>query len=243
MTHRAPQNGVTVRSTSALYLDSLLLLIFLLLLSPRLTGLRVHEALGLSFVSPIFFHLLIARAWITLSIKRFWNLANRRARVNVCLNVVLFVLIVIEIFSGLMISRVALPYVGLRTINDRAWRLLHNLALNWTLMVVGLHIAMNWTWIMTAFRRRVSNKPSAVVLAIPLGAAFGWICIVSIAAAIVAVGSIALLGWPTQARVYLGDEIVRFSPSMGHGMVQLLGESFLVAVIAYVGRRWLRIRL
>jgi hypothetical protein len=242
MTNRAPQNGVTVRSTLALYLDSLLLIIFLLLLSPRLTGLPGHEALGLLFVLPILFHLLIARTWIALSIKRFGNLANWRARVNFCLNVVLFVLIVIEIFSGLMISRVALPYVGLKTINDRAWRLLHNLTLNWTLMVVGLHIAMNWTWIMTAFRRRVSNKPSAVVLTIRLGAAFGWIWIVLIAAAIVAVGSIALLGWPTQVRVYLGDEIVRFSPSMGHGVVQLLGESSL-AVVAYLGRRWLRIRL
>jgi hypothetical protein len=53
MTEWAPRNGVTLRSTLALYLDSLLLVMVLLLLSPKLTGLPAHEALGVLLVLPI----------------------------------------------------------------------------------------------------------------------------------------------------------------------------------------------
>src|SRR5579863_1633074 len=115
MSDRAPRNGVILRSTLALYLDSFLLVVVLLLLSPKLTGLPAHEVLGVLLVLPILLHLLIARAWIALSIRRLWSNASRRGRVNFCLNVVLFILIVIEVFSGLMISRVVLPYLGVKT--------------------------------------------------------------------------------------------------------------------------------
>jgi hypothetical protein len=43
-----------------------------------------------------------------------------------------------------VISAVALPALGIRTINDRSWHALHNLTLNWTLLVIGLRVAMNW---------------------------------------------------------------------------------------------------
>jgi hypothetical protein len=52
-----------------------------------------------------------------------------------------------------------------------------------------------------------------------------------------------LLGPPTMARGYHQDEIARFAPTAGHGVGQFLGESFLVGLVAYVGRRWLRVRL
>ena len=61
-------------------------------------------------------------------------------------------------------------------------------------------------------------------------------------------GAIALLlylwvGPPSPARLYRQDEVARFSPTAGHGIGQLAGETVLLTCIAVVGRRWFRIRL
>ena len=107
---------------------------------------------------------LIARtasSWISASTARFATQARGRARVNYILNWLLFVLVVIEVTSGVAISAVALPALGVRTINDRSWRALHNMTLNWTLLAVGLHIAMNWRPIVVGVRRIIRPKPDA----------------------------------------------------------------------------------
>jgi len=44
-------------------------------------------------------------------------------------------------------------------------------------------------------------------------------------------------------RYHVKNEIGRFSPTVGHGLLQIGGETFLLIVIAYAGRRWLRVRL
>jgi hypothetical protein len=52
------------------------------------------------------------------------------------------------------------------------------------------------------------------------------------------------LGPPATAREYhVKSEIERFVPTVGHGLIQLGGETFLLILVAYAARRWLRIRL
>ncbi|HKV74868.1 MAG TPA: hypothetical protein VJN95_10150 [Gemmatimonadales bacterium] len=67
--------------------------------------------------------------------------------------------------------------------------------------------------------------------------------VVGLAAGVVAALVFLALGPPTRARIYETDEIARFSPTLGHGLVQFCGETFLLAVVAYFARRWLRVRL
>ena len=68
-------------------------------------------------------------------------------------------------------------------------------------------------------------------------------CIILSASAIA--GAVCLwLGPPAMAREYrVKSEIARFAPTVGHGLLQLGGETFLLILVAYAGRRWLRIRL
>jgi hypothetical protein len=132
------------RNAVAIYVDVLLLATLLFLFSPRLTGLPIHEWLGISLGAPLIVHLLLSWSWISSGARRFVADRNRRARTNYVLNWLLFVLVIIELTSGIAISQVSLPSMGIHTINDRSWRALHNLTLNWTLLVLGLHVAMNW---------------------------------------------------------------------------------------------------
>jgi hypothetical protein len=66
---------------------------------------------------------------------------------------------------------------------------------------------------------------------------------IGVAAALVAVIPYLWLGPPSAARQYRQNEIARFSPTAGHGLGQLAGETLLLGGVVYAGRRWLRIRL
>ena len=170
--------------------------------------------------------------------------AHRRTRVNLVLNTILFVLIVVEIFSGLEISQVALPSFGFAGIDDRTWRALHNQSLNWIHLTVGLHVAMNWTWILAAIRRFINGERARrVILAPGIGTALFWAVCVFAASALVSAAVYAELGPPTISRLLIKDEVARFRPTIGHGAIQFLGESFLLAVVVLVGRKWLRLRI
>lgn len=140
------------RRAVEIYLDVGLLLTLLLLFSPRLTGLPLHEWLGIALAVPLVVHLVLSWTWIRTAARRVAT-GVVRSRINYFLNWTLFVLVVVEIVSGVGISQAALPAMGVPTVNDRAWRALHNVSLNLTLLVIGFHVAMNWTALARGVRR------------------------------------------------------------------------------------------
>ena len=125
----------------------------LLLLSPRLTGLPAHEWLGLSLGIIVMIHLVQSWTWIASTTTGLVRRATWRTRVNFVLNLLLFILLVLVITSGVAISAVALPALGVATIDDRSWRSLHNLSLNWLVLLLGFHVAMNWRPLLSGLRR------------------------------------------------------------------------------------------
>jgi predicted ferric reductase len=116
-------------------------------MSPRLTGLTLHEWFGIAFLVPLLVHLLLSWRWIVTALRRTLAPRRRRDAVNLALNTILFIAATVVIVSGLVISQVALPWLGVGTIDDRTWRTTHN---NWTDVMwwtVCAHVAMNWQWI------------------------------------------------------------------------------------------------
>jgi hypothetical membrane protein len=147
------------RNAFAIYVDVLLLAMLLLLFSPRMTGLSIHEWLGISLGGVLIIHLLLSWTWISLTTRRVVSAPNRRTRVNYVLNCLLFILIIVEVTSGFEISQVSLPSLGIHTIDDRSWRALHNQTLNWTMLVLGFHLAMNWRPLFLGVSRLVKRRP------------------------------------------------------------------------------------
>jgi hypothetical protein len=225
-------------------LDTTLLVIFILLLSPRMTGLALHEVLGFIFCIPIVIHLLIAWPWIQATTRKFFKTANKRTRFNFFLNTILFILVITELFSGFIISQVILTNLGIKTINDRSWRSAHNLPLNFVMLFTGLHIALNWGWIVAAFKKRLNspkqNKGPFSFKPMSLLVRSG---IVILASGLVSLVLYSIIGKPSLTRMYSQNEIARFNPDLGHGIVQLLGETLLLVIVAFIARKWLRIRL
>jgi hypothetical protein len=127
----------------------------LALLSPPLTGIPIHEWLGLAAVIPLLVHLLINWQWIVATTRRFFGKLPGQTRINYILNGLLFILMTAEGFSGVMISKVVLPSVGLSASNAYIYRYLHSLLADSLLIVFGLHLAMNWKWVLGILKKNV----------------------------------------------------------------------------------------
>ena len=142
-------------------LDPLVFVAFLALSAPgAVTGFVIHEWLGLAFVLLVALHLALSWGWVPLMLRRLFSLgkSDGRIRINALLNVTLFVMMTVATVSGLIVSDYVAATLGWATSDDQRWRQLHNLTATFLVVVVGLHVALNWSWIRAAFRHYVTAR-------------------------------------------------------------------------------------
>jgi hypothetical protein len=143
------------RNKVNLIVDSAIFGAFLVAMAPRFSGMAVHEWLGMAFGAAIVAHLLLHWQWIVEIGRRLFGKVQWSARLNYLLNLLLFVDITIVVFSGIMISRSALPLLGITLVGGGSYRMLHTVAANLSLALIGLHLALHWQWIVNMFKRYV----------------------------------------------------------------------------------------
>ena len=128
-------------------IDFAVFVTFLFIMDPRATGIAIHEWLSVAFTLVIIVHLLLHWAWIVAVSKRFLRKLVMQARLNFVLNIFFFIFMTVAIFTGIMVSEVALPLFGIHFEKNFTWHFLHNLSADITLIILGLHIALHWKWI------------------------------------------------------------------------------------------------
>ena len=141
------------RNTTNAIVDTVIFLAFLVAGAPHFSGLAIHEWLGISFGAAIITHLLLHWQWVVGVTKRFFTKLPRQTRLNYLVNTLLFIDITAIIFSGLMISKVALPWLGVSLGSGGGWLTVHKLAADGSLALVGAHVALHWQWIVQMARR------------------------------------------------------------------------------------------
>ena len=142
------------------WLDVTLLVSVCTLQTVSFTGLVLHEWLGLAMVGMVLAHLLLAWSWIASQSRRLFTLQSVRARINYLLNLTLFAGITAVIFSGILISQKAIPpLTGTRAAPDMGWRWdwLHNQFSQAVVLLSGLHLAINWDWVLAAGQKLFSR--------------------------------------------------------------------------------------
>jgi hypothetical protein len=149
------------RTRRNLLLDTVLLTACLLVLSPRLTGMTIHEWLSASLGLAILIHLLWHWEWIVAVLRRMFSRMAASARLSLVLNLVLFIAFTVSLFTGLMISRVLLPALGLEAQRGGTWRILHTQSSDLVLILLGLHLALHWKWIFRNMRTFIRIPRSA----------------------------------------------------------------------------------
>lgn len=137
-------------------LDAVMLLAFLALLDPgATTGFVLHEWLGLAVIPVFIVHVVISWDWIVSAWQRVRASHVARIRLNFLLNVSLFVMMLVIVVSGIVISNYALPWAQQPGV--ARWEQLHNMTSSVIIPVAGLHLGLNWSWIKGAVRRYASR--------------------------------------------------------------------------------------
>jgi hypothetical protein len=126
---------------------------FLVALEPRLTGVSIHEWFTLAAAGTLIVHFLLHWDWFFRISARYFDKLFHSSRLNYLLAILIFIGFVTIITSGLMISESVLPFFGLEHARNLAWRRIHDLASNLTLMLVAVHVALRWDWVKAAFNR------------------------------------------------------------------------------------------
>ncbi len=148
-----------------LWVDVLVFAGMLAVFAPGLTGLLIHEWLGLAFGVTAGVHVLLHWQWIAGITRKFFTRASWGARFNYLLNAAIFIGFTVVIFSGVMESRFVLQTFGLNPPDERTWELLHRLSADLTLFLTALHIAVHWRWIwnwVKKLRRLPRRAPGTV---------------------------------------------------------------------------------
>lgn len=135
------------------WLDLLLFLGFVVDVNVRFTGLSIHEWLGIVLGGVLVYHVLVHWEWIVAVVRRTFGRLPAIHRLKALVDLLLFLDMVALIATGLWISEAALPAIGLSFPRDPAWRLIHRLTADAAIWLLGAHLALNWPWIVSAFRR------------------------------------------------------------------------------------------
>ncbi len=128
-------------------IDILIFFAFLIAMEPNLSGIAIHEWLSLALAAMIIVHLLLHWDWIIsvggLFFKKLWH----SSRLKFFVDMLLFISVVAIMMSGIMISRIVLPTLGIDLQSGLAWRQIHSTAADISIILVGIHFALNWNWV------------------------------------------------------------------------------------------------
>ena len=151
--------GVTSKTKNStktkLVIDILIFFGFLVAMEPHSTGVTVHEWLTVASMAAVITHILLSWDWIVQLTKRFFVMSALRPRINYVLNALIFIDVVLIMYTGIMISESFVPFLGIRLPRNFNMRELHDLTANLFVLLLGLHTALHWDWIVNTFKRYI----------------------------------------------------------------------------------------
>lgn len=138
-------------------LDVVITIIFILLMDVFLTGLLLHEILGLAIFGLFFIHKLLNWSWIKGITKRFFD-KNIKAKTKVMyvLDILLVIGISVTTLSGILISVELFPFLA--SDDSIFWTNLHISFSYISFIIISLHIGFHWEMILNFFKKMFKLK-------------------------------------------------------------------------------------
>ena len=149
---------IAARTRLDFWFDAVLLVGFTLAYSYSFTGIGIHEWLGIGLGAALLLHLTLHWDWVIRTTRR---LARPRGpdKLIWVVNLALLVAMTFCVASGILISRVALPWLGIYPLTGPFWTQLHFRTADVTLFLVPVHVALRWRWIARVGRRLLTRRP------------------------------------------------------------------------------------
>ena len=143
--------------------DAVLFTGFLAAFFLDLTGLPMHQWLGLAVAAVAAYHLFTHESWVNAVTSRFFGQLAARSRLYYLIDAALLIGFTAITATGLVIS----SWLNLQLASYDAWRFVHIAASIATLFVSVLKLALHWRWIVLvtknifAGQSALTTRPSA----------------------------------------------------------------------------------
>lgn len=128
-----------------LAIDAIALVVYLVVATPTITGIGLHEWLGLGVLAVFFAHAAAA-------------LARKPRAGNLVVDVLVLVALAAVAVSGLMVSGAVLPAFGCYAEGYCFWDPLHAISAKVLLALLLVHAAAHWRWIAAWFRKGKADR-------------------------------------------------------------------------------------
>lgn len=139
-------------------MDSILLIGFILVCIPKVTGTWAHEWLSLLFIVPLIIHLLLHWDWMMALPKNFVHRQSNKDRFNAIWDTLFYLVMLMATLSGFLVSEALLPQLGLPIDILPVWSKLHHDLGNLVMPMLGVHLALHWTWIKTMTKKMIQKR-------------------------------------------------------------------------------------
>ena len=150
------------KTKTNLWLDLLILVVFLLADEPAATGIPVHEWMSLAFIVVLVTHMVLHWDWLVSVTLKFFKILFHESRLNYVIDFLLLTAFVGVMLSGILISRSIAETLGIHFTVTPAWRSIHSLSADGTLLFTGLHFALHWKWIVNTTRRYIITPARSI---------------------------------------------------------------------------------
>jgi hypothetical protein len=122
---------------------------FLLTFLMDVTGLALHQWLGIFVAILLLYHLLAHLDWVNAVADRFFGRTSNRSRLYLLINILIACGFAFIVGTGLLMS----TWFQIPLVNYDFWRFSHILFSIGTLLMVVLKLMLHWRWIATTLRK------------------------------------------------------------------------------------------
>jgi Domain of unknown function (DUF4405) len=155
-----------------IWLDLALFGALFLAYNPAWTRIAVHEWLSVVIIVPLLFHVIINWDQTLAIMRRFAQIVRATPKVNLVVDVALFVAVVTVMLSGLLVSQYVLRAVGVSVTPTALWVDTHRWSADATILLLLVHFSLHWRWILRAAgklgRSRVQVREDDPIVAVRL---------------------------------------------------------------------------
>lgn len=130
-----------------LAIDAVALIAYLVVANPALTGVGLHEWLGLGVFVVFFVHLLTHMDWAVEALRGSSAHPTWGRTGNLVLDALIIVVFMTVALSGIMVSGTVLPALGLYAEGYYFWDPLHAMSAKALLALLLVHVVVHWKWI------------------------------------------------------------------------------------------------
>lgn len=156
---------ITKTNKSNWILDAIILVGFLLTFFLDLTGIILHQWLGVAVFLLIIVHLVKHADWVKTVFSRFLLKTPARTKLYWVIDFLMLFGMVVIVETGLMIS----TWFNLELANYLAWYDLHLYSSIATLALAAFKLALHWRWIASTTKKLFARQPQSAMPVAPLG--------------------------------------------------------------------------